>query len=200
MTVGKLARLVGLSRTALLYYDSIGLLRPSGRTAAGYRCYADREVERLRRIIVYRQAGLPLADIRRLLQPAGGKGTGDILEGRLEDLNVEIRRLRLQQAIVVKLLGKRRLLRKTKVMTRERWVGLFRAAGLTEELMERWHTEFEAAAPEAHQDFLESLGIAPATIRLIRQRSRQGGRPACRPCRGRGEAGRGPSGRERERA
>jgi hypothetical protein len=39
--------------------------------------------------------------------------------------------------------------------------------------MENWHVEFERTSPEAHQDFLESIGIAPDEIDLIREWSRQ---------------------------
>ena len=38
--------------------------------------------------------------------------------------------------------------------------------------MHRWHVEFEALAPESHQDFLESLGIPPPEIASIRAGSR----------------------------
>ena len=61
-----LARRHGLSRATLLYYDRIGLLKPSARRTNGYRHYAPRDDERLRQICLYRQTGLPLADIRRL--------------------------------------------------------------------------------------------------------------------------------------
>ena len=39
LTVGRLARRFGLARSTLLYYDRIGVLRPSARSAAGYRLY-----------------------------------------------------------------------------------------------------------------------------------------------------------------
>jgi hypothetical protein len=39
--------------------------------------------------------------------------------------------------------------------------------------MNRWHAEFERQAPEAHEDFLASLGIPPAERALIRKRSRR---------------------------
>ena len=38
--------------------------------------------------------------------------------------------------------------------------------------MHRWHVEFEALAPESHQDFLESLGIGKSEIASIRAWSR----------------------------
>ena len=42
LTIGKLARKFDLSRSTLLYYDRIGLLKPSGRTRANYRVYTPR--------------------------------------------------------------------------------------------------------------------------------------------------------------
>ena len=46
----------GISRTVLLYYDTIGLLKPSGRTGAGYRIYSEADVQRLKQIMIYRDA------------------------------------------------------------------------------------------------------------------------------------------------
>ncbi|PWK92724.1 MerR family transcriptional regulator [Fulvimonas soli] len=63
LTVGELARRCGLTVRALHHYDAIGLLRPSSRSAAGYRLYGQADVERLHRIQALRQLGLPLADI-----------------------------------------------------------------------------------------------------------------------------------------
>ena len=47
-TLGRLARQVGLARSSILHYESIGLLVPGGRSAAGYRLYGSAELERLR--------------------------------------------------------------------------------------------------------------------------------------------------------
>jgi hypothetical protein len=49
-----------------------------------------------------------------------------------------------------------------------------RGCGFTEEQMHRWHTEFERAAPQEHQEFLEFLHIAPGEIKTIRENSRGG--------------------------
>jgi MerR family transcriptional regulator, thiopeptide resistance regulator len=69
--VGDLARRSGLSIRAVRYYDNIGLLRPSGRTAAGHRRYDDGDVQRLYRICVLRDAGLALSDIAVALDEPG---------------------------------------------------------------------------------------------------------------------------------
>ena len=46
-TVTKLARRCGLSRTALLYYESIGLMPPAQRSGGNYRCYGDADLQRV---------------------------------------------------------------------------------------------------------------------------------------------------------
>ncbi|TMQ06974.1 MAG: MerR family transcriptional regulator [Deltaproteobacteria bacterium] len=62
-TVGELSRLTGVTVRALHHYDEIGLIRPSQRTAAGYRLYDKRDVLRLQQVLVLRELGVPLDDI-----------------------------------------------------------------------------------------------------------------------------------------
>lgn len=66
--VGQLARRTGLSVRALHHYDEIGLLQPSRRTAAGHRLYDGADVARLQQIQSLRAMGIPLDEIRRLLE------------------------------------------------------------------------------------------------------------------------------------
>jgi DNA-binding transcriptional MerR regulator len=67
LKVGELARRTGLTVRALHHYDSIGLLRPSGRSDSGYRLYSRDDVARLHGIQTLRRMGLPLADVAQLL-------------------------------------------------------------------------------------------------------------------------------------
>ena len=62
-TVGELSRLTGVTVRALHHYDEIGLVRPSQRTAAGYRLYDDADVLRLQQVLVFRELGVPLDEI-----------------------------------------------------------------------------------------------------------------------------------------
>ena len=66
-TVGAVAALTGVSVRALHHYDHIGLVVPSVRTPSGYRGYTDADIERLHMVLVYRSVGLPLDEIRVLL-------------------------------------------------------------------------------------------------------------------------------------
>jgi DNA-binding transcriptional MerR regulator len=174
-TVGALARSAGLTRSTLLYYDRIGLLRPARRSSARYRLYGEDARARLETIRTYRGVGLGLDEIRTLLDGGAGRPEA-VLAARLAQLNDEIGRLREQQRVIVRLLGNRDLLKSTRAMDKREWVRILAGAGLDEAGMMRWHAEFEALAPESHQDFLEALGIAPAEIASIRARSRDASR------------------------
>ncbi|MEJ7732607.1 MAG: MerR family transcriptional regulator [Polyangiaceae bacterium] len=170
-SVTGLGRRFGLSRSALLYYDRIGLLSPSRRSGAGYRVYGEREAKRLEAICRYRDLGLSLVQIRELLDGATGR-TAVLLGARLEELDGEIQRLREQQRIIVRLLANAGKLRRARAMDKDAWVAVLRAAGLDDAAMHRWHVEFERMSPKAHQDFLESLGLPPAEVTRIRAGSR----------------------------
>lgn len=67
LTVGQVSTRLDVTVRALHHWDEIGLARPSLRTAAGYRLYTTGDLERLHRIVVYRELGLGLDRIRALL-------------------------------------------------------------------------------------------------------------------------------------
>lgn len=71
LKVGDLARRTGLTVRTLHHYDEIGLLKPSGRSEAGYRLYSQADVQRLHGIQTMRQMGLALSDIGALLAGDG---------------------------------------------------------------------------------------------------------------------------------
>ena len=66
LTVGRVAGLAGVTVRTLHHYDEIGLVRPSARTAAGYRAYSAGDVERLREVLAYRRLGFGLREIAAL--------------------------------------------------------------------------------------------------------------------------------------
>jgi DNA-binding transcriptional MerR regulator len=174
MTVTELARQCGLSRTAVLYYESEGLLPPPPRTAGNYRSYGEPHRERLARIRAYRDAGLTLDDIRGLLEAKAGNEASAVLERRLAGITAEIERLRSHQRSILQLLKTRSTFRRYKMLTKDKLVSIMRAAGLTDDDMNRFHAEFERSAPAEHQEFLEFLKIPSAEISQIREWSRKG--------------------------
>lgn len=172
LTVTKLARRAGLSRSALLYYESIGLMPAPGRSSGNYRCYEQRDAARLLQICAYRDAGLKLEDIRAILDRPIGDAPR-VLKRRLLELDAEIKTLRAHQAAILNLLRNKNF-RRAKMITKQKWVSIMQSCGLSDEQMHRWHSEFERSAPEEHQEFLEFLHIPTAEIKTIREQSRKG--------------------------
>lgn len=170
-TIGQVAKKYSLSRSTLIYYDNIGVLTPSGRSESNYRLYSDSDLEKMDRIQLFRSAGLPLDAITLLLGTQGGE-LAVSLENRLDSINGEIQDLRNQQQVILNLLENKDLAQNSRVLTKETWVSMLRAAGLDEAGMRNWHMEFETTSPEAHQDFLESIGIESDEIAAIRNWSK----------------------------
>jgi MerR family transcriptional regulator, thiopeptide resistance regulator len=92
LTVGAVARMAGVTVRTLHHYDAIGLLRPSGRSDAGYRRYTDADIERLQRILFYRELEFGLDQIGAALADPGAdtldhlRRQHALLEGRIERL------------------------------------------------------------------------------------------------------------------
>lgn len=72
-TVGDLAKATGVTVRALHHYDEIGLVRPSQRTAAGYRLYTDADVLRLQQVLLFRELGVPLHEIGAAIDDAASR-------------------------------------------------------------------------------------------------------------------------------
>lgn len=66
-TVKEVAALTGISVRTLHYYDEIGLLKPSGKSDAGYRLYDEASLETLQQILFFREFDLPLKEIGAIL-------------------------------------------------------------------------------------------------------------------------------------
>jgi MerR family transcriptional regulator, thiopeptide resistance regulator len=177
LTVTTLARACGLSRSTVLYYEGLGLLKPARRSTGNYRLYSDKDLQRLRQICTYRGAGLGLDDIRSLLDEPRSDASA-VLKRRLAQLSEEIERLREHQRAITRLLKDTDQLRRYPMVTKEKWVEVMRAAGFTDEDMHRWHAQFETSAPQEHQEFLEFLHVPPAEVQSIREWSRKAGAKA----------------------
>ncbi|MEU9976970.1 MerR family transcriptional regulator [Streptomyces sp. NPDC051014] len=71
MLIGEVARRSGVSARMLRHYESLGLVRPSGRTGSGYREYAANDIRRIFHIESLRSLGLSLREIGRALDDPG---------------------------------------------------------------------------------------------------------------------------------
>lgn len=69
--IQKLAKLSGVSTRTLRYYDEIGLLKPARLSSSGYRIYSAAQVSRLQQILFYRELGVGLGEIGKILDSPG---------------------------------------------------------------------------------------------------------------------------------
>jgi DNA-binding transcriptional MerR regulator len=84
-TIGEVAERSGFSASALRYYEEIGLVEPSGRSAGGYRLYDDRVLDRLAFISRAKQLGCSLEEITDLAGVWDGEQCGPV-QRRFHDL------------------------------------------------------------------------------------------------------------------
>lgn len=126
--ISELASLVGLSRTALLYYERRGLLS-SRRSDNGYRLYDDSHVQQLRLIQHLQNGGLTLAECYACLHK---KIDTELLNARYAALEQEIAAKQASLALLAGLAGKGD--------------------------SQQWHKTLSSIAPDAHVDWLQTQG------------------------------------------
>ncbi|MET0418918.1 MAG: HEAT repeat domain-containing protein [Actinoplanes sp.] len=68
MLIGEVARRSGVSTRMLRHYDSLGLVRPTGRSVGGYREYSADDIRRIFHVESLRTLGLSLRQIGRALE------------------------------------------------------------------------------------------------------------------------------------
>ena len=92
MTVGEVSTLLGVSVRALHHWDESGLVHPSRRSDAGYRLYCETDIMRIQQVLVYRQTGMSLADIKEVLDEPGADAVThlrrqrELLQGQVSHL------------------------------------------------------------------------------------------------------------------
>src|SRR5205814_9009106 len=90
------ADFAGVTVRTLHHYDRLGLLKPSGRTAAGYRLYGERELARLQQIVTLKFVGFSLTQIKVLLDQRALDLTGTL---RMQREALEAKRRQLEMAL-----------------------------------------------------------------------------------------------------
>ncbi|MFK0159223.1 MerR family transcriptional regulator [Streptomyces sp. NPDC090499] len=91
-SVGQAAGFAGVTVRTLHHYDEIGLLVPGERSTAGHRRYGDADLDRLQKILFYRELGFPLDEVAALLDDPDAdpraqlRRQHDLLTARIEKL------------------------------------------------------------------------------------------------------------------
>lgn len=92
MLIGEVARRSGVSARMLRHYESLGLVRPSGRTGSGYREYSGEDIRRIFHIESLRSLGLSLREAGRALEDPGFAPSalvGDLIRQTRERITAE---------------------------------------------------------------------------------------------------------------
>ena len=175
--VKDVARLAGVSVRTLHHYDSIGLLVAGTRTAAGYRLYTDSDLLRLQQILIGRELGLSLEEIRRALDDPRFDRKTALLDQR-ERLIERVRQTEAMiRAIDVALDAVDGCRKKGEMKMEDLFEG-FDPSRYEDETRHRWGTS---------EAFLESESVRGATRLMTGRRSRPNKQRSTtmriRPCR-----------------
>ena len=166
-TIKQLCAKAGLSRSTLLYYDSLGLVSPSARSQANYRLYSDDDVRRLERVCIYREAGVSLEEIGQILN-LDQSLERSILEKTMNMLNEQSRSIREKQTKIAALLQKSEgELDSSFWMDKEFVVSALKAADFSADILLKFHEILDGESPEKHQKFLNSLGFTETEMKYI---------------------------------
>lgn len=104
MTVNEVAKLTGVSVRTLQYYDKIDLLKPAGNTISGYRLYDTGNLLTLQQILLYKELGFALKDIKNILNVPSSDNKKRLLEQRLllEQKKIQIEKMIVQVNSLIK--------------------------------------------------------------------------------------------------
>ncbi|WP_371601852.1 MerR family transcriptional regulator [Streptomyces sp. NBC_01220] len=92
MLIGEVAQRSGVSARMLRHYESLGLVRPFGRTGSGYREYSGEDIRRIFHIESLRSLGLSLREVGRALDDPGftpSELVGDLIRQTHERIEAE---------------------------------------------------------------------------------------------------------------
>ena len=129
--ISQLAKRSGLSRSTLLYYETLGLIC-GNRSINGYRSYSDSDAQRLTLIQQLQSGGLTLQEIKSCLE---SKLDRAMLEQRLITLDSDIKQKQHARALLASLIGE------------------------DDQVLRHWHEGLETNAPDAHFQWLMQQGF-----------------------------------------
>jgi len=95
LTIGRLAKMAGVSTDTVRFYERCGLLRPPARTASNYRVYPEKDLHRLKFIVRAKHLGFTLNEIKELLTlrydpTATKREVKSLAEKKIEDVKNRI--------------------------------------------------------------------------------------------------------------
>lgn len=177
------AKRAGVTIRALHHYDRLGLLKPSGRTAAGYRLYTDRDLVRLEQIVALKFIGFPLSQIRELLNRkdldvvAALRQQRQIIAEKRDHLDRAIRAIERAEKLVSS--GEnndwepfRKIIEVIQMQTKKDWMKKYYTEEQLSDLRKRWTPEVQAESERGWAELVRDVEAAIA--RGVRPESEAG--------------------------
>ena len=168
------AQRAGVTIRALHHYDHLGLLKPSGRTTAGYRMYSDRDFARLEQIVALKFIGFPLFQIRELLRRkdtdllAALRQQRQILAEKRNHLDRAVRAIEQAEQVVSKG-GEpdwepfRKVIEVIQMQTRKDWMKNYYTEEQLANLRQRWSPEVQAESERGWAELARDTEAAIAS-------------------------------------
>jgi DNA-binding transcriptional MerR regulator len=167
------AKRAGVTIRALHHYDHLGLLQPSGRTAAGYRLYTDRDLIRLEQIVALKFIGFPLSHIRELLNRKDLDVTAmlrrqrQIIAEKRDHLDRAIRAIERAEQVLSS--GEqadwepfRKIIEVIQMQTRKDWMKQYYTEEQLDDLRKRWSPEVQAESERGWAELVRDVEAAIA--------------------------------------
>jgi len=166
-TIKELSKKSGLSRTALLYYESIGLFAPEARSESNYRLFGEDSLKRLDRICMYRDAGVPLSEIVQILSYEHDVER-EVLERTLSMLNQKAQEIKASQEKISAMLHQEAIpLISFSGSEIKSFMDILEPLGIDEDVYLQFHEILEENSPESHRSFLDFCGFTDEDITRI---------------------------------
>ena len=167
------AQRAGVTIRALHHYDRLGLLKPSGRTASGYRLYSDCDLVRLEQIVALKFIGFPLSQIWELLNrkdldvAAELRQQRRIMVEKREHLDRAIRAIeRAEQAVASGGPSDwepfRKIIEVIQMQTRKDWMKKYYTDEQLDNLRKRWTPEVQLESQRAWDELARDTEAAIA--------------------------------------
>lgn len=163
-TIRDLCEKSGLSRSALLYYDSIGILSPTSRNGANYRLYSEEALRQLERICTYREAGVPLEEIGQILK-MGESIERTVLEKTLTLLNTEARKIKHRQEKITTMLQNEKSASLN--IDVDSIMSTLATIGFGEDMLLKIHKMLEDESPDMHRKLLALFDFSDDEVNSI---------------------------------
>ena len=100
MTTGEFARRMGVTKNTLFHYDNIGLFLPEIVDTNDYRYYSIYQMEVFDTIIILKEMGMPLNEIKEFMDHRSPESLMELFEKEDKKITEQIKRLKYQQQFI----------------------------------------------------------------------------------------------------